>query len=190
MIRRLAILVIVFPTLAMGWQTVEPSKRVGPSKGDFSLQLPDGWLYDTSRHTIEASHDGPGLNHVSVAIPSHKEVFKNTKQRSTPTSTPEDLAEHYLAEMQTGPNALRGLVVLTNEPAELVGRPAFRVHYKYRAPEASGGAVMESVAIGTALSGGVLLATFDAPSLHYFGRWVGAFDVASGSITLSPAPKD
>jgi hypothetical protein len=40
------------------------------------------------------------------------------------------------------------------------------------------------------LSGGVMLATFDAPSLHYFDRWVGAFDVAAGSITLAPAPKD
>jgi hypothetical protein len=47
---------------------------------------------------------------------------------------------------------------------------------------------MESVAIGTALDGGVMLATFEAP-IHYFERWIGKFDVAANSMTLSPPPK-
>jgi hypothetical protein len=47
---------------------------------------------------------------------------------------------------------------------------------------------MESVAIGTADSG-VMLATFEAPSIHYFERWISKFDAAANSITLSPPPK-
>src|SRR5277367_2230885 len=152
MIRCAAILALLLPGLAVaGWDSVEASRRVGPGKGDFSIQLPENWLYDTSRHSLTASHDGVGLNCISIAIIPHKKVFKNTKKESTPKSSPEDLAENYIAELQAGPNAVRSLVVVSNEPAELAGKPAFRVHFKYRAQESAGGAQMESVAIGTAL---------------------------------------
>jgi hypothetical protein len=190
MIRRAAILALLLPGLAVaGWESVEASKRVGPSKADFSVQLPEDWLYDTSRHSLDASHDGMGLNRISVAITPHKKAFKNAKKESTPKSAPEDLAEDYITELQTGPSAVRDLVVVSNEPAELAGKPAFRVHLKYRAPESTGGAAMESVAIGTALDSGVMLATFEAPSIHYFERWISKFDAVANSITLAPPPK-
>ncbi len=190
MIRCAAILAILLPGLAVaGWEPVEASKRVGPSKENVSFQLPEDWLYDSSRHSLDASHDGMGLNRISVAITPHKKAFKNAKKESTPKSTPEDLAEDYIAELQTGPNAVRDLLVVSNEPAELAGKPAFRVHLKYRAAESTGGAAMESVAVGTALDTGVMLATFEAPSIHYFERWISQFDAVANSITLSPAPK-
>jgi hypothetical protein len=178
------------PGLAVaGWESVEASKRVGSGKGDFSLQLPDTWLYDSSRHSLDASHDGVGLNRITVAITPYKKTFKNAKKESTPKSAPEDLAEDYIAELQAGPNAVRDLVVVSNEPAQLAGRPAFRVHVKYRAQELAGGAEMESVAVGTALDNGVMLATFEAPSIHYFERWIREFDAVAVSITLLPPPK-
>ena len=83
---------------------------------------------------------------------------------------------------------MRDLVVVSNEPAELAGRPAFRVHFKYRTPESGGGAQVESVAIGTALESGVMMATCQAPSIHYFERWIAQFDDAAKSITLSAPP--
>lgn len=188
MSHRAALFAILLPGLALAWDSVEVNKRVGPSKGDFSIQLPADWLWDGSRHSIESSHDGPGLNHLSVAVISQKDMFKNTKKRLTPTTSPEDLAEDYIAEIQTGPQAMQNLTVLTNEPAELAGKPAFRLHLKYRVPSV-GNATMESVVVGTALAKDVLLATFEAPSLHYFERWADQVDEAVRSITLSPPPK-
>jgi hypothetical protein len=190
MIRRIATLALLLPSLAVaGWESAETSKRVGSGKGDFSLQLPESWLYDSSRHSLDASHDGVELDRITVAIASCKKTFKNAKKQCTPHSAPEDLAEDYIAELQAGPNAVRDLLVVSNEPAQLAGRPAFRVHVKYRAQESAGGAAMESVAIGTALDGGVMLATFEAPSIHYFERWIREFNAAADSITLSPPPK-
>jgi len=84
---------------------------------------------------------------------------------------------------------VRDLVVVFNEPAELAGKPAFRVHLRYRAAESTGGAAMESVTVGTALDSGVMLATFEAPSIHYFERWISKFGAVANSITLSPPPK-
>jgi hypothetical protein len=183
-------LALLLPGLACaGWKPVDPSKPVGPGKADFSVLLPDGWLYDTSSNSLSASHDGIGLNQISIAITAHKKAFKEAKKESTPKTTPEDLAEDYIAELHAGPNALNDLVVLSNEPAELAGKPAFRLHLKYRAPQSAGGAQMESVTIGTALETGVMLATYQAPSIHYFDRWIANFDTAAGSLSLSAPPK-
>jgi hypothetical protein len=189
MIRYTALIALLLPVLAFaGLKTVDASKPVGPGKADFSVQLPEDWLYDSSSNALTASHDGPDLNFISISILPHKKAFKDAKKVSTPKSAPEDLAEDYIAELQTGPNALRELVVVSNEPAELAGKAAFRVHVKYRAAESTGGAEMEAVAFGAALDNGVMLASYRAPSIHYFGRWIANFEAAEKSITLSAPP--
>lgn len=181
------IFAVLLPGLAFaGWKTVEASKPVGPAKAHFSVQLPEDWLYDTSSYGLTASRDGPGLNHILIVVLPHKEAFKDAKKRSTPQSAPEDLAEDYIAELSAGPNALRELVIVTNEPAELAGKPAFRVHFKYRAAD---GAPIEAVSIGTALDSGVMLASFQAPSIHYFETSVTQFEAAAKSVSLSQPRK-
>jgi hypothetical protein len=190
MIRSAALTALLLPAIAFaGLKTVDASKPVGPGKAGFSAQLPEDWLYDSSSDALIASHDGADLNFISIAILPHKKAFKDAKKVSTPKSAPEDLAEDYIAELQAGPHALRELVVVSNEPAELAGRAAFRVHVRYRAAESSGGAQMEVVAFGTALESGVMLASYRAPSIHYFGRWIANFEAAAKSITLSAPPK-
>src|SRR3974390_1764983 len=179
MIRCATLIALLLPGIAFaGFKPVDPSKPVSPGKANFSVQLPEDWLYDSSSDALDASHDGLGLNHISIAIMPHKKVFKDTKKVSTPKSAPEDLAEDYIAELQAGPHAVHELAVISNEPAELAGRPAFRIHVKYRAAESTGGAQMEAVVFGTALENGVMVATYTAPSIHYFGRWIANFEAA------------
>lgn len=190
MIRCAAIIAMLLPGLALaGWKPTDEAKPVGPGKSGFAVQLPAGWLYDTSSNSVMASHDGMPLDHITVWIVPHKKAFKDAKKPSSPTSAPEDLAESYLAELQTGQGAVRELVVIANEPAELAGKPAFRVHFKFRACECAGGAPMESVTLGTPLESGLLLASYVAPSIHYFPRWLADFDAAAKSIALVAAPK-
>jgi hypothetical protein len=190
MIRYVVPITFLLPALAFaGLKTVDASKPVGPGKADFLVQFPQDWLYDSSSNALTASHDGPGLNHISIEILPFKKVFRDTKKVSTPKSAPEDLAEDYIAELQAGPHALRELVVVSNEPAELAGKAAFRIHFKYRAAESSGGAQMEAIVFGTALESGVMLASYRAPSIHYFERWIANFEATAKSITLSTPPK-
>jgi len=190
MIRYATILVVMLPGLACaGWKPVDASKPVSPGKAGFSVVLPEDWLYDTDSNSVSASHDGPPLNGIYIQIAPHKKVFRDSKKVSTPQTTPEDLAEDFIADVQVGPGALPDVVVVSNEPAELAGKPAFRVHLRYRAQESSGGAQIESVTLGTALESGVMLASYRAPSIHFFGRWVAVFDEAAKSITLITPPK-
>lgn len=190
MTRIVALLALWLPCVALaGWKEAAEAKPVGPGNGGFSVQLPAGWLYETSSRSVSASRDGVAVDSIVVEITPHKKAFKDAKKVSNAQSPPEDLAEDYIAERQAGPHALRDLVVVSNEPVELAGKPAFRVHITYRAPDAAGGAPMEAVTFGTALDKGILLATYQAPAIHFFPRWLDAFEATAKSVSLAAPPK-
>jgi len=189
MIRSLSLLALLVPGLALAWKPVEAGKPVSPGKGVFAVQLPAGWLYDTSSNSVLASHDGTVLDQITILITPHAKAFKAAKKPSSPTALPEDLAESYVENLQADQGAVRDVTLLSTEPAELAGRPAFRVHLKFRAPDNQGGAVIEMTTLGTALESGLLLAVYRAPSIHYFERRLGEFDAAAKTITLVGAPQ-
>ena len=189
MMRRMLVLAVLAPALALAWNPTEDAKPVSPGKGGFSVQFPLGWLCDTSSSSVVASHDGVMLNSITVSLTPHKNAFKAAKKPSSPTAAPEDLAESYVANLQAPGSTLRELVTLATEPAELAGRPAFRVHLKYRIPESQGGAEIEEVTVGTPLESGLMLATYRAPALHYFPRWLTEFEAAVKTIALVAPPK-
>lgn len=183
--RLLATLLILLPTLALAWSPVVTDTPASPKHGGFVVTLPEAWLYNTDGTGVFASHDGEDLDHIGIQVIPHKTIFKNIKKVASRDMPPEDLAENYLASLQANGNVIE-LVVISSEPAELAGQPAFRLHLTYRTPPAQGDAQMELTAVGTALSDGVLLATYRAPSIHFYGKWVGAFEAALKSLQLAP----
>ena len=190
MIRRHLALAVLVPGLALAWAPTEPNKLVSPGHGGYAVQFPAGWLCDTKSDSVIASHDGLLLNSITVSVTAHKDVFKAAKKPSSPSAAPEDLAESYVANLQSGPGAVQDVVLLGTEPAELVGRPAFRVHLKYRASPSQGSAEIEEVTLGTPLDSGLMLATYRAPAIHFFARWLGEFEAAIQSVVLvAPPPK-
>jgi hypothetical protein len=74
--------------------------------------------------------------------------------------------------------------LLTSEPAELVGRPAFRVHLLYAASEPVDDVEMEEITVGTAMTDGLLLVTYRAPSIHYFDTYRPEFEATLKQIAL------
>lgn len=189
MIRRVLMLTVLVPAVAAALTPVESGKPVSPKKELFAVQMPSGWLYDTASMTVSASRDGEMLDNIIVQILPHKTAFKDAKKLSTPTTAPEDLAESYIAELQAGPAALRDVVVISTDPAELAGKPAFRVLFKFRAPESAGGAEIEMCTLGTALDSGVMLAMFRAPAIHYFDARFGDFEAAVKTVQLTEPKK-
>jgi hypothetical protein len=189
MTRRVLLLAVLVPAVALAFKPVESGKPIAPGNGVFAVQPPQGWLYDTSRSTITATRDGVSLDSIAVEIVPHKKAFKDAKKTSTPTTPPEDLAESYIADLQAGQGALHDVVVISTDPAELAGKPAFRVVLKFRAPESAGGAEIEMCTVGTALADGVMLAIFRAPAIHFFDAHVAEFDAAVKTIELLPPKK-
>lgn len=178
-------LLLVTATANAGWKVVEPGTVATASSGGFSVQPPAGWVYDTGSRHVVAARNGVLLDGLRVTLIPHKSAFKALKKPSTPESLPEDLAESYVANLQAE-GTLSEVQLVSVDPAELGGQPAFRVRLTYRLPAGLGGARMEQVAIGAALPDGLLLATFEGPRIHFFEQSLPAAEEALRTVTLAP----
>lgn len=178
---------LLVPMSALAWKPVDPGAATTPKKGGYSVQLPAGWLYDTNATNVVASRDGPFLNRIFITLVPHKDAFKLIKKSSSADALAEDLAESYVANLQASARqlAIDGVAILSTEPAELAGHPAFRVHLRYRAAEQISGAGFEEVTLGTPLPAGLLLATYSAPALHFFPKWQPSFEETLKTISLA-----
>lgn len=175
------------PTV-LGWEAVQPGVPAAMRKAGWAIQFPEGWIQDVSGSSVTASRDGALLNSITLTLVPHRSVFAASKRKSGPDSLPEDLAESYVATLQAD-KTLTDVELVASDPAELAGKPAFRVHVRYRLPEMQGGARIAQVAVGTPLPTGLLLLTYRAPAIHYFDRWLASFDAAVPSVAYVPPPE-
>lgn len=177
----------LLPTLAGAWEAVQPGTPARMRKAGWGMQFPEGWLQDTSGAAVLATRDGVLLNSIDLALVPHKKTFPNAKKPSTPTSAPEDIAESLVANLQAD-KTITDVELVASDPAELAGRPAFRVHVRYRLLETQSGARLEQITVGTPLPEGLLVATYRAPAIHYFAKWLPTFDAALPTVALLPPP--
>ncbi len=184
--KRLLALLLALPGFAHAWEPVEAGKPISPGSGEFAVQFPEDWLYQKETAALVASYDGPLLESIRVRRVPFKSAFKAAKKTASATSAPEDLAEDYVADSQAA--GMREVALIEVLPAELAGQPGFRVHFRCRLPESQGGALIEEVTVGAAMPFGLLLATFRAPAIHYYEKWLPAFEHALTGITALPSP--
>lgn len=175
-------ILLVSSTASAGWKLAEPDTVATAGSAGFSVRPPVGWIYDTGSKHVVAARNGMLLDGLRIALVPHKNAFEALKKPSTPDMLPEDLAEAYVAELQAA-GTYTDVQLVSIDPAELVGHPAFRVRLTYRLPASMGGASMAQLAIGTALPDGVLIATFDAPQIHFFEESLPVVEEALRSVT-------
>jgi len=154
--------------------------------GGYAIEFPAGWKYDSFGANCAASRDGFDLNALAVEIRKHKDAFKAIKRKSSEQSLPQDLAEDFVANMKAA-GGNEGVEVLEDAPAELGGKPAFRLHLRYRVPIDIGALDYEHIVVGAATSRGLVLVSYRAPSLHYFAAQRTAFDAALASFRFASA---
>jgi len=188
MMRRWQLLAILLPGIAIAWQSTQTGQELQFRAAGVMVALPQGWHYDSSRRSITASRDGPLLDSITMSFASHREAFAAAHRKSGVDVVPEDLAESYVANLQAGPAATHAVRLLSSEPAELAGRPAFRVHLRYIANEPIEDVEMEEITVGTAMEDGLLLVTYRAPSIHYFGTYRPDFEATVRQIDLPGKP--
>jgi hypothetical protein len=177
-------LCVLLPSLAIAWTVAPEQTPVSAKHGNFALPLPAGWLYDLSGSTILASHDGVMLEQINVQLVPHANAFKAIKRSSSMSMSTEDLAEAYLANLQAD-SKLSEFQILSTDPVTLAGHPAFRVHARFRLPPTQGETVMDLNAYGAALPEGLLIAFYRAPRLHFYDKWLAAFEQSVSALTIT-----
>jgi hypothetical protein len=182
-----AVTLLLVPAIAAaGWQladatTVYKSKSVG-----YMLAIPAGWRYLTSGTGITASRDGPQLNMIAVEVRKNKKAFAAIKKTASASSALDELAENYLADLQSAGG--REIELLSNEPTLLGGRPAFRLQFRYRATVDEGAVRYGAIVVGLATEKYLLLVHYRAPLLHYYPLGVADFERTLETFSFDVPP--
>ena len=171
--------------LAAGWRLADVDSPYVSDKLGYSIQFPPAWRYNPGffEGKCIATRDGPDLAAMYVEVRKHKNAFKEIKQSSAPDSLPQDLAQWYVANLQAD-RSMESVTVLRDEPAELAGLPAFRVHLAYRFVVDKGAVRYEEIVVGAVNDRGLFVVGYRAPVLHYFARYRDEFERSLGSFAI------
>jgi hypothetical protein len=159
------------------------ANRVMPLEGHFEVLAPAGWAATRGESSLSLTRDGEALNSIEVRLATRGEVFRETRPDAGRDSTPEQFAQWYVAELQaTVPFDLQ--VLDARAEGELLGKPAFRVHYLHRAW--LDGPMLETIVVGVHGPRGMLIADLTAPHLAYFGRALPDFEKMLPTLERAP----
>jgi hypothetical protein len=168
------------------WTHVDPGSRNESRHNDYTLDLPLGWVKRTAdTNDLFVTRDGPALNYIVVNRQPHDRKLPRTKRETRADMLPHEVAELAIAEWKSS-EATANLQVLSNVPMMLGGKPAVRVHIRYKNDR---GLPIERVMVALVDTKGRLSIQYEAPAIVYFQRGLADFDALVASVRFVPAPK-
>jgi len=178
--RSLAIgLVIASLAACTPWARIDQGSRSETRRDDFSLDLPLGWVKRTADgKDFFVTRDGPALNYIVVNRQPHDRKLPGTKRVTRADMLPHELAELAIAEWKST-EATANLEVLSSAPVMLGGKPAARVHIRYRNER---GLPIERILVGLVDAKGRLSTQYEAPATVYFQRGLADFEAMVASV--------
>lgn len=183
MIRRLipALFLSLGLSACAPWSAIEPDNRSIAVKNDYTLEAPLGWVkrnYDI--YDVFLSRDGPLLNFIAIWRQQHDVELKRTKRATKPDLLPHEVAELVIAEQKAG-DKHGAFTVLSNRPATLGGKPAVRVHTRWKTER---GLPVERVTYALVDQKGRLALIYEAPGLVYFPKGLADFENVAKSLSF------
>lgn len=182
--RTLAIVFLIACLAACApWQRVDPADRSAAKRDDYTLELPAGWVKRTAdSNDVFVTRDGPALNYIVVDRQSHDRKLPRTQRATTPDMLPHELGELAIAEWRRN-EATANLQVLANAPTRIGGRPAVRVHVRYKNER---GLPIERLMVALVDARGRLSLLYEAPAIVYFQRGLADFEAMLASVRFNP----
>jgi hypothetical protein len=161
------------------WTRVDPTSRLETKRDDYTLELPLGWV----RHTASANdffvtRDGPALNYIVVNRQPHDKKLPHTKRETRADLLPHEIAELVIAEWKIA-ESTANLEVMSNTPVLLGGKPAVRVHVRFKNER---GLPIDRVMVALVDAKGRLSIQYEAPAIVYFQRGLADFEAMVASV--------
>ncbi|MEQ1663244.1 MAG: hypothetical protein ABL877_11170 [Thiobacillus sp.] len=161
------------------WARVDSSSRLESKRNDYTLELPLGWVKRTADiNDFFITRDGPALNVILVNRQPHDRKLPRTKRETRADMLPHEIAELAIAEWK-GSESTANLEVIANAPATLGGRPAARLHIRYKNER---GLSIDRLMIGHVDAKGRLTLMYEAPAIVYFQRGLADFEAMVASV--------
>lgn len=181
MLRFSALLLLATLAGCAPWSAIDPNSRTITIKDDFKLEAPLGWVrrnYDV--FDVFLSRDGPLLNFIAIDREKHDRELARTKRTTKPDLLPQEVAELVIAEQQAG-GTRSAFVVLSNRPASVGGRPAVRVHTRWKTER---GLPIERLTYAMVDPKGRLAFIYESPGLVYFPKGLADFEGMMKSVVF------
>jgi hypothetical protein len=161
------------------WTRVDPTNRLESKRDDYTLELPLGWVRRTAdSNDFFVTRDGPALNYIVVNRQPHDRKLPRTKRETRADMLPHEIAELAIAEWKSS-ESTSSLEVVSNTPAMLGGKPAARLHIRYKNER---GLPIERVMVGLVDARGRLSIQYEAPAIVYFQRGLADFEAMAASL--------
>ncbi len=161
------------------WTRVDPTTRLESQRDDYTVELPLGWVKRTAdSNDVFVTRDGPALNYIVVNRQPHHRKLPHTKRETRADMLPHEIAELAIAEWKSA-ESTSSLEVVSNTPALLGGKPATRVHIRYKNER---GLPIERVMVGLVDARGRLSIQYEAPAIVYFQRGLADFEAMAASL--------
>jgi hypothetical protein len=184
---RLAFALVALSTLTAAKLVGERGMDFASGKGMFAVKLPSGWVHQSTARSVTVSRDGFLLNSISVSRTDLDDAFEDQmkeqrvegdrKRPQIAADTPaEDLAAFYTAKVMRVSDQS---TLVSDEPALLGGRPAFRVTTELKDGR---GVRIRTTCTGTAQEQGYYEVCYAAPALHYYERDLAIYEALLASF--------
>lgn len=180
-VARLLALALISASLAActPWARVDSASRLETKRSDYTLELPLGWVKRTADvNDFFITRDGPALNTVIVNRQPHDRKLPRTKRETRADMLPHEIAELAIAEWK-GSESTANLDVISNTPTTLGGKPAARLHIRYKNER---GLPIDRLMIGLVDAKGRLTLMYEAPAIVYFQRGLADFETMVASL--------
>jgi len=161
------------------WTRVDQASRAESKRDDYTLELPLGWVRHTgSANDFFVTRDGPALNLIVVNRQPHDRKLPHTKRETRADMLPHEIAELAIAEWKSA-DATANLEVVSNTPVLLGGKPAVRVHVRFKNDR---GLPIDRVMVALVDAKGRLSIQYEAPAIVYFQRGLADFEAMVASV--------
>jgi hypothetical protein len=159
---------------------VEQKEASGPG---YTVELPLQWMrvQGAADDQLIITHDGFGLQRISIAGRKASEAFPKLKKAADEKLLPSELAELHIAELKRSGQTMSAMRLMENGPALIGGRHGFRIHVQYHTTT---GLRVEEVHYGVVQNGNYYIVAYSAPSLYYFPKYLSAFNDMVSSFRL------
>ena len=164
------------------WTLTDDMNRTVVSKS-FQMTVPEGWVRSTKADAFErvsidekaqtillesmlVTRDGTGIHSINATRRYPDTAFPTIKKKSQSTMLPVEVADLYVSELRKR-SGLEQLKVLTNKPAKVDGKQAFRLVMQFKNDD---GLRIRILSYGFVDKTGFYTLTYRAPYLHYYNR--------------------
>jgi len=155
-----------------------------PPSGSFSIELPEGWMRLADSETLLASRDGVFLQRIDARTRKIEDPLGSTNKKLTPGMSPQEVADAVRDAIGSSAS-VQEMKVLENLPADLDGRPGFKLVFAYTDRD---GLKMKSVVYGALTGDSLYELSYRAAGRHYFDKDLETFEQVRSSFRIRALP--